>query len=323
MTSTDRIAGLETGQTVVVAVGGNALLPPGERGDIYQQFAHTRSSLAPIVAMARAGWRVAIVHGNGPQIGDELYRNELARRALPPLPLGVLVAATAGWIGYMLQQSLQNALEKAGIVRDVVTVITQVIVDPDDPATREPVKPIGRILDAESAQIMQRDFKWSVREDDEGYRRIVPSPVPLDIVERQQIRRLIERGTIVIAAGGGGTPVYRDPVLRLEGIDAVIDKDRAAAVLAKAIDADVLLILSNVDGVYTEYGTENEKLLRSLSLKQAEQLLQSDELGQGSMAPKVEAAMSFVRAGGSKAMIARLDQGLEALNGEAGTAIQN
>ncbi|HET9441118.1 MAG TPA: hypothetical protein VFO52_13155, partial [Longimicrobiales bacterium] len=275
MTSTDRIAGLETGQTVVVAVGGNALLPPGERGDIYQQFAHTRSSLAPIVAMARAGWRVAIVHGNGPQIGDELYRNELARRALPPLPLGVLVAATAGWIGYMLQQSLQNALEKAGIVRDVVTVITQVIVDPDDPATREPVKPIGRILDAESAQIMQRDFKWSVREDDEGYRRIVPSPVPLDIVERQQIRRLIERGTIVIAAGGGGTPVYRDPVLRLEGIDAVIDKDRAAAVLAKAIDADVLLILSNVDGVYTEYGTENEKLLRSLSLKQAEQLLQS------------------------------------------------
>ncbi|HEY0671917.1 MAG TPA: carbamate kinase [Longimicrobiales bacterium] len=323
MKSTDRIAGLETGQTVVVAVGGNALLPPGERGDIYQQFAHTRSSLAPIVAMARAGWRVAIVHGNGPQIGDELYRNELARRALPPLPLGVLVAATAGWIGYMLQQSLQNALEKAAIVRDVVTVITQVLVDPDDPATREPIKPIGRILDADTAQIMQRDFKWSVREDEEGYRRIVPSPVPIDIVERQQIRRLIERGTIVIAAGGGGTPVYRDPVLRLEGVDAVIDKDRAAAVLAQAIDADVLLILSNVDGVYTEYGTEHEKLLRNLNLKQAQQLLESDELGKGSMAPKVEAAMSFVKAGGGKAMIARLDQGLEALNGEAGTTIQN
>jgi carbamate kinase len=323
MESTDKIAGLGRGRTVVVAVGGNALMPPGERGDIYQQFAHTRSSLAPIVAMAHAGWRIAVVHGNGPQIGDELQRNELARRALPPLPLGVLVAATAGWIGYMLQQSLENALERAGITRDVVTVITQVLVDPDDAATHEPIKPIGRILDAETAQIMQRDFRWSVREDEDGFRRIVPSPVPLDIVERQEIAELIERGTIVIAAGGGGTPVYRDPVLKLEGIDAVIDKDRAAAVLAQAIKADVLLILSNVEGVYRGYGSDQEALLSKLRVDEAEALLRTDELGQGSMAPKVEAALSFVRAGGSKAIIARLDQGLEALNGQAGTTIEN
>jgi carbamate kinase len=151
----DKIGGLQS-RTVVVALGGNALLPQGERGDIHQQFAHTRQSLAPIVAVARAGWRIAIVHGNGPQIGDELYRNELARAVLPPLPLGVLVDGTAGWIGYMIQQSLQNALEKAGIERDVVTVITQVIVDPDDPATHDPVKPIGRVLDAETAMTMQR-----------------------------------------------------------------------------------------------------------------------------------------------------------------------
>ncbi len=317
----DRIGGLETIRTVVVALGGNALLPQGERGEIHQQFAHTRQSLAPIVAMARDGWRIAVVHGNGPQIGDELFRNEMARTELPPLPLGVLVAATAGWIGYMIQQSLQNALEGAGIQRDVVTVITQVLVDPDDPATRAPIKPIGRVLDEQAAMAMQRDLNWTVRQDGNGWRRIVPSPVPRDIVEREQIRRLVERGTIVIAAGGGGTPVYRHDVLRTEGIDAVIDKDRAAAVLARAIDAEVLLILSNVDAVYTGYGTDNEKKLDSINVEQAEQLAQTDELGKGSMAPKVEAALAFVKDGGSKAIIARLDQGLEALNGTVGTVI--
>ncbi len=320
---TDKMGGLQTGRSVVVALGGNALLPQGERGDIHQQFAHTRQSLAPIVAMARDGWRIAVVHGNGPQIGDELYRNEKARNDLPPLPLGVLVAGTAGWIGYMIQQSLQNALERDGIERDVVTLITQVVVDPDDPATREPIKPIGRVLDEDVAEAMQRDFNWTLRDDGDGPRRIVPSPVPRDIVESEQIRRLIEGGTIVIAAGGGGTPVYRHEVLRLEGIDAVIDKDRAAAVLARAINAEVLLILSNVDGVYTGWGTEHESKRDTLTVSEAERLLQSDELGKGSMAPKVEAAMAFVKAGGSKAIIARLDQGLAALQGQAGTTIAN
>ena len=298
--TTDKIGGLQTGRTVVVALGGNALLPPGERGDIHQQFAHTRESLAPIVAMARDGWRICVVHGNGPQVGDELQRNHLAQGEMPPLPLGVLVAATAGWIGYMIQQSLQNALEKAGIDRDVVTVITQVLIDPDDPSSKEPIKPIGR----------------------DAYRRLVPSPVPIDIVEREQIKRLIERGTIVIAAGGGGTPVYRDPVLRIEGVDAVIDKDRAAAVLARAIGAEALIILSNVTGVFSGWGTPQQKQFTRMSVREAERLLATDELGKGSMAPKVEAAMSFVKAGGNKAIIARLDQGLDALNGNAGTTIE-
>ena len=295
----DKIGGLNTGRTVVIALGGNALLPPGERGDIHQQFAHTRESLDPIVAMARAGWRIAIVHGNGPQIGDELHRNNLASGEMPPLPLGVLVAGTAGWIGYMIQQSLQNALERANVARDVVTVITQVIIDPDDPSSKEPIKPIGR----------------------DSYRRLVPSPVPTDIVEREQIKRLIEGGTIVIAAGGGGTPVYRDPVLKLEGVDAVVDKDRAAAVLARVIGAEALMILTNVDGVFTGWDTDAQQQLPALSVEEADRLLQTDEFGKGSMAPKVEAAVSFVKAGGRKAIIARLDQGLEALNGEAGTTI--
>ncbi len=314
--------GDEGGRTIVVALGGNALLPAGERGDIHQQFAHTRESLEPIVALARAGWHIALVHGNGPQVGDELFRNEMARAALPPLPLGVLVAGTAGWIGYMIQQSLQNALERAGIRRQVVTLITQVLVDPDDPATHEPVKPIGRVLDEATARTLAAELGWSVGPVETGWRRLVPSPRPRAIVERELIRRLVGHGTIVIAAGGGGTPVYHDPRLRLEGVDAVVDKDRAAEVLAREIGADVFLILTNVDGVYRGYGTPAGELIRSMSVAEAEELLATGELGRGSMAPKVEAALEFVRGGGRAAFIGRLDHGLETVNGEAGTAVR-
>jgi carbamate kinase len=309
-------------RAVVIALGGNALLSEGERGDIHQQFAHTRESLAPIVELARAGWRIAIVHGNGPQIGDELYRNEMARRELPPLPLGVLVAATAGWIGYMIQQSLQNALEKHGIARDVVTLVTQVLVDPEHPATRQPSKPIGRRLAPSTARTLARELGWTLAREKDGYRRLVSSPIPLDIVEKNQIRRLVDSGTIVIAAGGGGTPVYHDPTLRLEGIDAVVDKDRAAAVLASAISADVLLILTSTNGVYRDFGTDRAALIQHLSVQQAEQLLTTTELGRGSMAPKVEAAVAFLRNGGKRAHIARLNAGLDAIKGQAGTVIE-
>lgn len=307
--------------SIVVALGGNALMPPDERGDIHQQFAHTRESLEPVVELARAGWRIALVHGNGPQIGDELLRNELAHEQLPPLPLGVLVAGTAGWIGYMVQQSLENALERAGVARGVVTLVTQVLVDPDDPASRDPVKPIGRLMDRDRALALQRQLGWAVGEVSGGWRRLVPSPRPLAIVERDQIRRLLEADTIVIAAGGGGTPVYRDPALGLEGLDAVVDKDRAAEVLARDIGAETLLILTNVDGVYRGFGRPDAQLLRRLTASEAEALLESGELGKGSMAPKVEAAVSFVRHGGRRAIITRLDLGMPGVRGEAGTEI--
>ena len=295
------IRALSDSRTVVVALGGNALLPSGERGEIGQQCAHTRESLAPIVAMARAGWRIVIVHGNGPQIGDELYRQEMARSTMPPLPLGVLVAGTAGWIGYMIQQSLQNALARNGVERDVVTVITQVLVDPDDPAMQHPTKPIGRY----------------------SYKRLVASPIPTGIVEKDQIKRLLDGGTIVIAAGGGGTPVYRDAKLGLEGVDAVVDKDRVAAVLGNAVGAEVLLILTSVDGVYRNFGKPDQEMLRRISVAGAKELLEAGEFAEGSMAPKVEAAISFIESGGTAAHIARLDEGLEALNEQAGTVIKN
>jgi carbamate kinase len=307
--------------TIVIALGGNALLPPGERGDIHEQFAHTRLSLEPVVALARNGWRIVVVHGNGPQIGDELLRNECAADELPPLPLGVLVAATAGWIGYMVQQSLQNALKRAGVARLVVTMITQVAVDPTDPATLEPVKPIGRVLGAEAAARLSREHGWHVGQVGDSWRRLVPSPVPVGVVEREQIRRLVESGTIVIALGGGGTPIYRDAEKGLEGVDGVIDKDRAAQVLGTDVGADAFLILTNVEGVYRRFGTPQQELVSTLSVAEAERMLAAGELGRGSMAPKVEAAVAFVQQGGSRAVIARLERGLEAVHGDVGTTI--
>lgn len=306
--------------TVVIALGGNALQPEGERGEIHEQFAHTRESLGAIVDLAAKGWRIAIVHGNGPQIGDALERNELARVEAPPLPLGVLVAATAGWIGYMVQQSLQNALAVAGVQRSVVTLITQSLVDPAE-ARAEPTKPIGRFMDESSARELAADSGWTVGPVGERWRRLVPSPRPTGIVEAVEIGRLVDAGVIIVAAGGGGTPVYRDARFGLEGVDAVVDKDRAAEVLARGIDANVLLILTNVEGVYRAFGTPDQELLRTLSVAEADRLLAAGDMGAGSMAPKLGAAADFVRNGGERAIIARLDQGLAAVQGDAGTMI--
>jgi len=310
-----------TARTIVVALGGNALAQPGEEGTITQQFQHTRESLGAVVELAREGWRIAIVHGNGPQVGNELIRNEQSRHLLPPLPLGVLVAGTEGWIGYMIQQSLQNALRRGGVERQVVTVVTQVLVDPRDPQLRRPTKPIGRTMDEATARALAAELGGDVTQTKGGWRRVVPSPRPLAIVERPMIRSLVDEGHLVIAAGGGGCPVYEHPGLGLEGIDAVVDKDRAAAILGHDIGAETLLILTDVECVYLDYGSPEQRAVRRLTLDAADALLDSGELGSGSMAPKVEAAADFVRRGGTRAIIARLDQGSRAVAGEAGTEI--
>ncbi len=312
---------MTAGRTAVVALGGNALARSGEPATITNQFRHTRESLDPIVALVREGWRVALVHGNGPQVGDELARNELARGVVEPLPLGVLVAGTAGWIGYMIQQSLQNALARAGISRDVVTLVTQTLVDPDDAALAEPSKPIGHAVSPDEAARL-RGLGLPLAQDARGrWRRLAASPAPLAIPEAAVIGRLVADGTIVVAGGGGGPPVYRDPVLGLEGLDAVVDKDRLAAVLAAGLGADVLLILTDVDAVYRGYGTPAEAPIRRLTLAEADALLQGSELAGGSMRPKVQAAADFVRGGGARAVIAHLADGLAALRHEAGTLI--
>ncbi|HLM67530.1 MAG TPA: carbamate kinase, partial [Longimicrobium sp.] len=292
-----------------------------EEGTITQQFKHTRESLGAVVELAREGWHIAIVHGNGPQVGNELIRNEQSRHLLPPLPLGVLVAGTEGWIGYMIQQSLQNALRKGGVDRQVVTMVTQVLVDPGDPELQRPTKPIGRTMDEATARSLAAELGGEVAETKGGWRRVVPSPRPTEIVERRMIRSLVAEGHLVIAAGGGGCPVYVHEKWGLEGIDAVVDKDRAAAILGRDIGADVLVILTDVDRVYLDFGTPAQRGLERLTLAEADALLAGSELGGGSMAPKVEAAADFVRRGGTRAIIARLDQGREAVAGSAGTEI--
>jgi carbamate kinase len=310
-------------RTIVIALGGNALAQPGEEGTITQQFKHTRESLGAVVELAREGWRIAIVHGNGPQVGNELIRNEQSRHLVPPLPLGVLVAATEGWIGYMIQQSLQNALTRAEVRRQVVTIVTQVRVDPADPELHRPTKPIGRTMDEQTARSLAAELGGDVAETKGGWRRVVPSPRPLEIVESPMIRSLVAEGHLVIAAGGGGCPVHADERWGggWEGIDAVIDKDRAAAILGRDIGAGVLVILTDVDAVYSDYGKETQRALRRLTVDEADALIASGALGAGSMAPKVEAAADFVRRGGKRAIIARLDQGREAVAGQAGTEI--
>lgn len=306
---------------IVVALGGNALSPAGEMGTIDEQFRHARESLGAIVDLAADGWNIAIVHGNGPQVGNALTQQEVAREFVPPLPLGVLVAATEGWIGYMIQQSLQNALATAGVDRQVVTIVTQTVIARDDPEMGKPTKAIGRTMDEATARVLAADLGWHIAPQKGGWRRMVASPSPIGIVEQPMIATLFGEGHLVIAAGGGGTPAFYDTEGCLEGINAVIDKDRAAAVLAHEIHAHSLLILTDVDAVYAGFGQPDQRPIERLSLAEAEALLRSDELGSGSMRPKVEAAVRFVRGGGERAIITRLDLGREGVAGRAGTEI--
>ena len=308
--------------TAVIALGGNALSPSGERSTIADQFRHTRESLAPIVELALEGWGLCVVHGNGPQVGDELVRNELARDEASPLPLGVLVAATAGWIGYMVQQSLENALRHAGSKRDVATIITQVQVDPADPALSNPTKFIGHAIPPDRAAELGREGH-AVKVDGGGrMRRVVGSPAPLAIHEAAVIRRLVEDGTIVIACGGGGAPIYFDNGRQgWEGLDAVVDKDLASAVLARDLQAELLLIITDVDAVYADWGKPGQRMLTRLSADEAAELDRGGAFGEGSMAPKVRAAIEFVRRSGGRAIITELSRGSAAVRGDAGTTI--
>jgi len=277
----------------VIGLGGNALAPAGESPTVYDQFRHARQSLGPIVELVRSGWDVCVVHGNGPQVGDELVRNEIARDEASPLPLGVLVAATAGWIGYMIQQSLENALMRAGITRQVATVITQVEVDPSDPAMRKPTKFIGRPVSPERAAEIEAEGHIVKKDGHGNLRRVVGSPPPKSICELPVIKALMDAGIVAVACGGGGAPVYRHPTLGWEGIDAV----------------------------YADWGTANQRALSHLTLDDAVEMDRNKAFGEGSMAPKVRAAIDFVRRTKGRAIITSLECGQLAVRGEAGTTI--
>ena len=308
--------------TAVVALGGNAISRKGEEDTIANQFRHTRESLSAILPLVQRGYNLAITHGNGPQVGNAILRVELARGKAPILPLGICVADTEGGMGYMIAQSLQNRLLRDGIERPVAAILTQVLVDPHDPAYASPSKFIGQFYTEEEATRYARERGWQVKRDgDRGWRRVVASPRPMGIVEGPVIRAMVQGGAIVIAAGGGGIPVYYEADGTLEGSDVVIDKDRASAILANEIGAQELIILTEVDQVALNFGKPNQKILSRVTVSEARQHLADGHFPPGSMGPKIEAAIAFIEAGGEKVIITSIDKAPAALDHKAGTLI--
>lgn len=309
-------------KTAVVALGGNAITRKEVEDTITNQFANTRSTLHGLIELIRGGYNIAVTHGNGPQVGNAILRVELARGKAPILPLGICVADTEGGMGYMIGQSLQNRLYREKINREVVTIITQVEVDKDDPELVNPSKFIGQFYSEQEAVLFQTERAWVMKEDsNRGWRRVVPSPIPKKIVEGSIISHLVETGVIVIAAGGGGIPVYVEKDGTLEGVDAVIDKDRASALLANQISAEMLIILTGIDKVALNFGKPNQKLIDTMTAAEAAEYLRQGHFPAGSMGPKIEAAIDFLQHGGSKVVISSIDKAAEAAFGNAGTVI--
>ncbi len=311
-------------KTAVLALGGNAIIKAGEKGTISQQFANTRESLSGIVELIRQGYKLAITHGNGPQVGNLLRQQEAGEKeGIAPLPLGVLNAATEGSMGYMIEQSLQNKLHQSGIDKDVITIISQVVVDRGDPSMLNPTKYVGSTYyTAEQAEELKNTLCWTLREDSgKGYRRVVPSPLPQKITPAETVKELVQRGEIVIAVGGGGIPIYVEDDGTYEGVDAVIDKDFASALLALNIEADLFVILTGVDKVAVDYGQPTQRDLDTLTVDEARRYYDEGQFPAGSMGPKIKAAIDFLQRGGKEVLITSIDRIVDAFAGKTGTRI--
>ena len=311
-----------SGKTAVVALGGHAITHPDREDTIANQFSNTRESLNGVIELINEGYNLVITHGNGPQVGNVLLRIELARDKAPILTLGVCVADTEGGMGYMIEQSLQNRLRAEQIDRPVVTLITQVVVAEDDPAVYNPTKFIGQFYSEEEARDFEKSRDWKMKKDsDRGYRRVVPSPMPLKIVAAATLKKLVSDGTIVIAGGGGGIPVYIDKNGNYEGMDAVIDKDLASALIGKEIGAEILVILTSVDKVALNFGTPEQKNIDKMTLSEAKKYHSQGHFAAGSMGPKIKAAIKFLEEGGSLVTISNVPDAHNAILGKAGTII--
>ena len=311
-------------KTVIIALGGNALSPKNEAGTIEQQFQHTRNSLTSVMHFVRKKYNICITHGNGPQVGAELSRNEIAMNIIPPLPLNVLVANTQGAIGYMIQQSLQNALYHEDSQREVVTFISQMKVNSNDISLKKPSKFIGKIYSEKEAFELSKKYNWDVSEQEKNqWRRIVPSPNPLYIFNGKSIKHLVNFGTIVIAGGGGGIPSFNKKNGNLKGIDGVVDKDKTSALLGRIIKANEYFIITDVDNIYLNYKQDNQEKIKSATAKEVEEWLKLGHFGIGSMEPKIKSALYFLKHHGSKVVITSIEKIEDALNNKAGTHITN
>ncbi len=306
---------------VVVALGGTALLRQGAEDTIEEMRGSARFAAERVVDIAAAGWEVVVTHGNGPQVGRILLQQDAARGVVHPMPLDVCGAESQGQIGYLLQVAVGDVFFERDMERPVAMVLTLTRVRAGDPAFQNPTKPIGPFYEEEQARELAEEHGWTMAPDAHGgWRRVVPSPEPYSIVEASVITQLVADGVVVIASGGGGVPVL-DVGPRLVGVEAVVDKDLAAAIMARDVGAKVLLDLTDVKGVFRGYGTDAAELIERLSVTEARALLESGDLGSGSMAPKVRAAVNFVEAGGDRAVVAALADAMAALEGRAGTTI--
>ena len=311
----------EKAKTIVIAFGGNAITGPKDSGDIHEQFHHARVAVRAIGPLIRSGARVVVTHGNGPQVGNALLRMEAALGQVPSRPLGILVADSQGGLGYMIAQVLRNWLRRDGIDQAVVSIVTQAVVDRADPALRAPTKPVGALVSASRAATMRADGCTMVGADEKGYRRLVPSPRPVRIVESRAIDVMLASGFLVVACGGGGVPVVETEHGDLDGVDAVVDKDLSSSVLAVDLGADQLVLLTAVDGIMEDFGTDRARRIPELTVSAARTRLDAREFPEGTMGPKVRGAVEFVESGGREAIITSFD-GLEAaLAGHAGTRI--
>jgi len=309
-------------KVAVIAIGGNSLIKDKDHQTVPDQFETTRQTCVHIAGMIEKGWDVVITHGNGPQVGFILLRSEFASNVLHTVPLDSCGADTQGAIGYMIQQSLYNEFKKRKIDKQATTVVTQVVVDKNDIAFKNPTKPIGPFYNEKKAKEYSNERNWSIMEDaGRGWRRVVPSPIPLEIVERDAIKSLIDKGFVAIAVGGGGIPVARDDYGNLYGVEAVIDKDYASGLLATGINADLFLISTAVEKVSLNYGKPDQKDLDLMTLSEAEKYYNEGHFPPGSMGPKIKAVIDFIKKGGKEAIITTPECIELALEGKMGTKI--
>ena len=313
-------------KTAVVAIGGNAILRAGEEATLENQMRNLRETMTHLARMIKSGYDMVLTHGNGPQVGNILIQNEVARENIPSMPLDVCVAESQGQIGYMIQQALTEACDRCGVRKVVTCVLTRVVVDPEDPAFENPTKPVGPYYTKEEADYLKRTRRWDFHEDPKrgGYRRVVPSPRPIDIIEKGGIRRLVfggeDQAEIVVASGGGGIPVVRKDGHYL-GVEAVVDKDLAAAVLALSIQEKLFIMLTDVDNIFLDYKGNNQRALGRVTVKELEEYQAQGQFPEGSMGPKVEATLQFLAGGGERVIITSPEKLDAALEGKAGTSI--
>ena len=309
------------GRKAVIAIGGNSILRAEQKGTIQEQFANTIETAEHVADMIMMGYELVITHGNGPQVGNMLLMSEKTEEILYPLLLDICDSNTQGSMGYMIQQTLGNVLKKRKIKKSVVTVVTQVVVDRNDSAFKKPTKPIGSFYSKENAEKYRKEKKWDIIEDaGRGYRRVVPSPEPLEIVENEVIQKLVDDDVIVIAVGGGGIPVVKEKNF-LKGVEAVIDKDLASSLLASNINAELLLISTNVEKVFLNYNKPNQKGIDRMTVKDAKKYLSEGHFPPGSMGPKIEAGIRFLEKGGKEVIITSPECIGDALKNKTGTHI--